>query len=333
MYEPISPDVQVLTNDGSVGSTYSQSQFRTKMNTGSFVSAASTKVPTMLQAIIGKLDVESGETAVLVSDMKYSPVGAAAPAVLMRQYSTDISKILSRFGYSASLVCAVSDYLDKKGNAVCERSPYYYLILGKAENVAYVRNDISAMLEINGHYVDNIDSGFSYGHAKYSFGIPNMCVQLDDEPSFLNYEETAYSDTCTIRLKLSLEDYRWIMVDENVFKSSFSASSLYGSEIQVGDVKIDVRNITGQSHELSRKATVAVDLKIFNMPADSDVIEWNLDIPTTLIAGMSEFLIDANEENDPAKSFSVGDFVKGMFQNGLGNTDMNPNYILVSKKH
>ena len=91
-YSAIAPEITILTNDGSVGSSYPQSQFQTLMNTGAFVSSASTRVPLMLESIFDNLNTEEGEVAVLISDMKYSPVGAAAPEVLMSQYSTDISK-------------------------------------------------------------------------------------------------------------------------------------------------------------------------------------------------------------------------------------------------
>lgn len=170
-FSGLAPNVSILTNDGSQGATLSLADFRTQMNTGAFVSSASTRVPTMLQTILNNLNTDAGEVAVLISDMKYSPVGAAAPAVLMSQYTTDINRILGQFGKSISVICATSDYLDKQGNVVANRSPYYYVILGNQENVAEVRNYISLLLKLQGHYVDNIESGFNYGRPEYSFGI------------------------------------------------------------------------------------------------------------------------------------------------------------------
>ena len=331
-YSTIAPEICILTNDGNEGATFEHSKFQTMMNTGAFVSAASTKVPVMVQTIIDNLDAESGEVAVLVSDMKYSPVGAAAPEVLMTQYSTDMSKIIGKYGKAVSLICATSNYLDKSGNEVCSTSPYYYFIIGNQEQVAEVRNGISALLYMKGHFVDNIESGFDYGHASHSFGISNRCQQLDDEPTFLKYEEAEDGDTCTIKLKVDLENYRWLVTDKRYFSEAFKASAKYGSEIKVGNIEIDVQPITATTKELKRKATATVELKVFNMTTDSEVIEWNLKLPDTDYTLFNQFFDGAVSEDDPSKSFSVLDFVKGMFQGSVVTKNLSPNYILISKK-
>ena len=331
-YFPIAPEISVLTNDGNQGASYLHSKFQTMMNTGAFVSTASTKVPLMLQTIMNNLDADAGEVAILVSDMKYSPVGSAAPEVLMTQYSTDISKILGNFGKAVSLVGATSNYLDNRGNDLALRSPYYYLIIGKPECVAEIRNGISTLLQNSNHFVDNIETGFDFGKPRYSFGIPNMCEQLDDEPTFVGYEEVADGDTCSIKLKVNIEDYRWTMAEEECFRSAFKASAKYGSQISLGNIKMDVENIMGDDKLLKRKAVATVDIKVFNMATDSEVIEWSLEIPDTNYTLFTEFFNDAIVENDPSKSYSLSDFVKGMFYGGIINKKLSPNYILISKK-
>jgi hypothetical protein len=328
---PLAPSVSILTDDGERGATMSVDDFRANMNTGSFISSASTKVPLMLSAIIDSLNTDAGEVAVLISDMKYSPVGAAAPSVLMAQYVTDINGIMGRFGKAISMICATSDYRDNAGNVICSRSPYYYVILGKQENVAKIRNYISLLLKQKGRFVDNIDSGFNYGHPAYSFGISNKCYQFEDQPSFLGYEE-ADTDTCTIKLKVPLENYRWIMEYEEVFREAFKVKPLYGSKVKVGNIDIEVKDVTGPDKRLNREATATVDLKIYDMYLDSDVIEWNLELPDTNYSLFNEFFEGAAEENDPAKSYSVLDFLTGVFKGGIVIHDMKPNYILVSKK-
>ena len=332
-YSPIAPEIGVLTNNGTQGSSYQHSVFQTKMNTGAFVSTASTKVPLMLQTIINNLNTDAGEVAVLISDMKYSPVGAAAPMVLMTQYSTDVSKILGKFGEAVSLICATSNYLDSKGNDICPQSPYYYLILGKPECVAGIRNGISTLLENHGHFIDNIETGFDFGQPKYSFGIPSWCTQMEDEPTFIDYEEASEEDTCTVKLKVNLEDYRWIMANEKHFRTAFNASTIYGSKLKIGDIKINVQNITDTDKQLNRKATATVDLKLFNMPTESEIIEWTLEIPDTDFSMFLPFFENADVENDPSKSYSLMDFVKGMFYGGIVNKTLEPNYILVSKNN
>lgn len=328
-YSAIAPDVCILTNDGNQGVKMSQTQFQTSLNTGAFVSSNSTKVPVMLQTIISNLNVEAGEVAVLVSDLKYSPVGAAAPQVLLTQYSTDVSKIVGDFGKTVSLVCATSDFLDKNGNLVTTRSPYYYFILGNGEQVAEIRNGISALLENRGHFVDNIESGFNYGKPCYSFGIPNKCEQLEDQPTFVAYEDEDETDTCTIQLKVNLENYRWIMAVDKVFKKAFKVKALYGSVVSVGNISIETQNVTEK--KLKRESTAIVDLKISNMAMDSEVLEWTLELPDTDYTMFDEFFEDAINENDPTKSYSVLDFVKGIFQGGVVNKKLEPNYILISK--
>ena len=68
------------------------------------------------------------------------------------------------------------------------------------------------------------------------------------------------------------------------------------------------------------------------MATDSEVIEWTLEIPDTNYTLFTEFFDNANQENDPTKSYSVIDFVKGMFYGGLINKTLSPNFILISKK-
>ena len=329
-YSSISNPITVLTNSGAVGARFSLSDFQSKMNTGAFMSSASTKVPVMLRTIMSNLNAEKGEVAVLVSDMKYSPVGSQAPNVLMTQYSTDVSRILGDFNQSVCLIGATSNFISR--NAEIADSPYYYLILGKQEYVATVRNVISTLLEQQGRFVDNIESGFDYGRPRHSFSISNKCDQFDDEPTFTNYEEATDADTCTIRLKVNLEDYRWIMADEYRIRKYFKAKALYGSQVDLGKIKIDVENITGESHDLNRKACASVDLKIYNMYSDSDVIEWTLDIPNTEYTLFNKYFEGATDEGDATKSYSLMDFVRGMFQGGVVSKDLKPNYILISKK-
>lgn len=325
---PIAPKVCVLTNEGNEGGEMAQSQFQTSMNTGAFVSSASTKVPVMLQTIISSIDADAGEVAVLVSDMKYSPVGSAAPQVLLTQYSTDINKIIGGYGKAVSLVCAISNYLDTNGNEITQRSPYYYLIVGDGERVGEMRNIISTLLEQNGHFIDNIESGFNYSMPCYSFGIPKKCVQMENEPTFVQYEEADNVDTCTVKLKVDLKNYRWLMSDEKVFEKAFRIKALYGSEVKVGGISIETENIVNK--ELKRKSIATVELKVSNMAMDSEVLEWTLELPDT--TRLSEFLCNATSESDPTKSYSVLDFIKGIFCGGVVNKELKPNYILISKK-
>ena len=332
-YSPIAKDVTLLTNDGNSGAIIDMNSFQNQMNTGAFISQASTKVPVMIETILSNLNTENGEVAVLITDMKYSPVGSAAPNVLMTQYSTDISKILGKYNKAVSLICATSNYIDRSGNSVCDKSPYYFLILGDANHVIPVRNGISTLLQDRGHFVDNIESGINYGSQTYSFGLPVLCEQLDDEPTFIAYEEpdVEYGDTCTIKLKVNIEKYRWIIENENIFRNAFNIESTYGSSIKIGKIEFDINN--KQNNELKRKASATIEIKTFDMSTDMDVLKWTLSLPDTDYTLMSEFFENAFNENDVTKSYSVLDFIKGMFYGGVLNTQPKPSYILISKEN
>lgn len=328
-YSAIAPEITILTNDGNMGTSYTQSQFQTMMNTGAFVSTASTRVPDMLESIFNNLNTENGEVAVLISDMKYSPVGLAAPEVLLSQYSTDISEKLGRQKKAVCLIGAISDYLDKKGTVMTDKSPYYFFVIGNGEQVAFMRNGISTMLENNKRYIDNIESGFDYGVPTCSFGIPDNCWQLNETtPTFVGFDESA-NDTCTIKMEVHLEGYRWIVASEQYFKNAFKIKALYGSNVEVGKVDFNIKNITDK--ELVRTATAIAEIKIFNMAMDSEVLEWTLELPDTDYTLFSPYFDGAISEADVTKSYSVADFVKGIFYGGVVNKTLKPNYILISK--
>lgn len=328
-YSPIAPEITILTNDGSVGKSYPQSQFQTLMNTGAFVSSASTRVPLMLKSIFDNLNTDEGEVAVLISDMKYDPVGAAAPQVLLSQYSTDVSTILGLRNKAVCLIGATSDYLDKRANVITDKSPYYYFVMGNGEQVALMRNGISTMLDNNKRLVDNIESGFDYGAPTCTFGISDNCWQLDDiTPAFVGFDESS-NDTCMIKMKVNLEGYRWIVASEQYFRNAFKIKPLYGSNVEVGHVEFDIKNITEK--ELVRTATAIVEVRVFDMAMDSEVLEWSLELPDTDYTLFSPYFDNAANVNDPTKSYSVADFVKGMFYGGVVNKKLNPNYILISK--
>lgn len=327
-YSGISDDVTVLTNDGSRGASFPLSIFQTKMNTGAFVSTASTKVPNMLKSIINSIRPEQGEVAILISDMKYSPVGAAAPEVLLSQYSTDVSTTFREFDKAVCLVGATSDNLDKKGNMLTDKSPYYYLIIGKDAQVAMMRNGISTMLKSNGHFIDNIETGFDYGQPLYSFGRPDNCIQLDKyNPTFVGFDASE-NDTCFVDLKVDIDSYRWILEEDDCFRNAFKVKTLYGSNVEVGKVTFDIQNITDK--HLLRTATANVELKLFDMAQESEVIEWTLELPDTDYTKFNPYFEDAVSEEDVKKSYSVINFVKGMF-GGVVNKTLPSNYILISQ--
>lgn len=324
----IPTDITVLTNDGSTGTRIPLNTFQTLMNTGAFISNASTKVPKMLESIYNDFNPKAGEVAILISDMKYSPVGSKAPDVLLKQYSTDISSIIGRNKHPVCLISAVSNYLDKKGSEIESESPYYFFMIGPDNCLAFLRNGISTLLDNNKHFIDNIESGFNYGAISYSFGIPDNCYQMNNEdPTFVGFD-TNTNDTCLVKLKVDLENYRWLIAENSVFPECFKIRTLYGSNVKVDNIKYQIENITNK--ELNRKATAIIDIKVFDLASDSEVLEWGLEFQDSDSRKLDRFK-GALSENDLTKSFSLESFLKGIYYGGVVNKSLKPNYILISK--
>lgn len=327
-----SPGVSVLSNSGTQATKYSGDQFRNKMNSGGFVSTAETQVPAMLESILSKLDYENGAVAVLISDMKYSPVGNRALPVLLQQYATDIRNIVGKYPGSAySLVGAYSEFLDARGNVTCEKSPYYYLVIGKDVCVAEIRNCITTILSDREDYMDNIETGFDYKRPAYGFGVPDNVIQLDNEPTFYNYD-VSYSDTCKVVLNLDLSDFRWLVAsDEDVLRECLKVKAAYGSEMEIGKINISTNN--HNQKKLERLAVASVELKLWNMPMEADVIEWSLDHPEYSVTDTFMQIQNAAAEADLTGSFSLANFIQGVFQAVQNHWNQEPNRILISKSN
>lgn len=327
-----SPGVSVLSNSGTQATKYTGDQFRNKMNSGGFVSTAETQVPAMLESILSKLDYENGAVAVLISDMKYSPVGNRALPVLLQQYATDIRNIVGKYPGSAySLVGAYSEFLDARGNVTCEKSPYYYLVIGKDVCVAEIRNCITTILSDRENYMDNIETGFDYKRPAYGFGVPDNVIQLDNEPTFYNYD-VSYSDTCKVVLNLDLSDFRWLVAsDEDVLRECLKVKAAYGSEMEIGKINISTNN--HNQKKLERLAVASVELKLWNMPMEADVIEWSLDHPEYSVTDTFMQIQNAAAEADLTGSFSLANFIQGVFQAIQNHWNQEPNRILISKSN
>ena len=327
-----SPGVSVLSNTGTQATKYTGDQFRSRMNSGGFVSTASTQVPAMLETILSGLDYENGAVAVLISDMKYSPVGNKAMAVLLEQYATDIRNIVGKYeGVAYSLIGAYSEFLDASGNVACEKSPYYYLVIGKDVCVAEIRNCISTIIFDRNNYLDSIETGFDYKRPAYGFGIPENCLQFDEEPTFYTYDPS-YSDTCAVNLNIDLSDFRWLIAsDEDTFRECLKVKTAYGSDVEIGKVNIVIDN--HYQKNLERRAVASVELKLWNMPMDADVIEWTLNHPEYSMTETFMQIQNASEEKDIAGSFSLSNFIQGVFQAVQNTWCKEPNRILISKSN
>lgn len=323
------PGVAVLSNDGTHVTNYSGYQFQTNMNTGSFVSNASTKVPEMLKTILNTTDFEHGAVAVLISDMKYSPVGARAVNALTAQYKTDIRNVVGQHkGLAYSVICAYSNYLAANGSVAYDKSPYYYVVIGIDQCVAYVRNAIITLIDDNGRYLEDFEMGFDYKAPAYVFGQVENAIQLDDEPTFYAFNPSV-SDTCSFTLGIDLSGYLWKLADEDVLRQLLKVNAVYGSTVELGKMKITVDN--HYNKELLRTAMAAVRVKVTDMLMDNEVIEWSLDHPEYMCSQTFETIMNCPDENDLSGSFSMNQFIEGVFAANQNHWTKEPRRILISK--
>ena len=321
------PYISVLSSDngGTKAVKFSVSQFQNPFNSGGFVCGQSTHLHNMIKDIMSDFDSDNDEVAVFVSDMEYDPVGAVAPQVLASVFATDIATTFAHFRKSASLVAAISNSVDKQGNIQTTQRPYYYLIMGKAECVASVRNCISSMLDTNNHFIDNIETGFDYGNVPYSISSFSGCVQVGKDPSF----HSITSAGCKIVLGLKLENYRWLLsTDKDVMQRSFKISSLNGTKVTVDSISYDIKNVV--DNQLKRDATALVHISVHQMPYDCDILKWYLDIPVTDNSRFAHLFTDT--PNSLEQTFSLKEFIIGMFRASLVCTYGKENYIHISKQ-
>lgn len=325
-YTNLEPTVNVLTADNQqlkVGK-YDLNKFQLPFNNGGFVNAVSTNLPDMIRYICNTIDIEN-EVAIFISDMQFDPVGQAAPAVLQAVYSTDIAKIFGVFNNAVSLIGAKSNYVYRDGTTL-EETPYYFLLLGKAEKVAFVRNDISELLSENEHFIDNIETGFNYKTVPYEYERIKGCQRLN-EMALHGID----SGSCSFDLLLHLENYRWNMCDKELLKQSLVFESENGCNISIDSILYDIETTDPATKSLNRKVTAHVKLSVSNMVSGCDIIRWKMDVPVIETKKFEDYFTDT--PNNPALTYSLDSFIKGMFKNGtvsFWNKDYN--YLHLSKE-
>lgn len=324
-FSSISRGVNILSNDGEVTDNYSLDDYINYMNHGAFVSSAETKVPTMIESIIKDTDIEHGEVAVLVSDMKFSPEKAKDMGVQLTQYASRIRNIANSNDAAFCLIAATSNYLDKTGCSIADESPYYYFVIGKTSQVIWARNRINTLLEHNNSYVEDLEFGMRYNGIKYDFGMPLGCIRLIGEPTFYDVS----GDECTIPIGIDITGYRWVLADEKVMEECLSFKSTTGSSVEIMSIEINDDHQHGK--QMVRKATATVTIKVSNMLMDADVIEWTLAQPEEFVSSRFTAFYGAISENEYDKTFSLEEFVSGMNKGTNNLWSEEPQRILISK--
>ena len=303
--------------------------FREGMNQGSFVSGASTDVPDMVSRMLEDVNVKNSEVGVLVSDMKYDPTGNVAIKALMDQYSTDIRNVMMRHPKVAvSLIVATSEFLDKTGKEWTSRSPYYYLIVGNAANVVYMRNSIASLLRNYHSFVDEIEWGIDYLAPSVSVSNADYLTEIDSNKSYGDFD-----DECTMTLDIDITDYPWMFEQKDTLVKYLSIQS-------ENDTKavIDAKNITYEvayddGKQLKRTAVARVPVKISGMYEGSDVFEITLHCPEIQVPNAAFYrFIESDDINDVNTTYSMGGLLQGFYTSMERFRTPHPVYLLVSTK-
>lgn len=327
--------VYTMSNGGDIDAPVTLGDFRSKMNAGTFISNTSTHVPAMLNNIIANIDTAKNEVAVLVSDMKYSPVTATKEPELI-QYQEQIRNVI---GYhpnvSISFVCAKSEFLGSDGSVAEANSPYYFIIIGSSENVAAVRNDIARWCEATNSYVESGDMAMKYHTPTYSIEeVKNGVLSTEHPKNLITTFDPAVSDTCSFIIRVDMTGYPWSAVNEEVLKDCLKAKAVYGSSV-------DVQLLSGEDHlvddhaykgDFKRKSYADYLIKLYNVALDDEVIEWTFTNKPFDGRYLIDFntIINAENENDLSGSFSFNKFIEGCFNARLNSFDEKPVRILIS---
>lgn len=315
--------VYTMSNGGEIDSPITFGEFRNKMNGGGFVSNTETHIPLMLANIISEIDPQKDEIAVLVSDMKYSPMGKdAAPNIA--QFQEQIRNLTGKHDYAVSFICADSEYLNANNSIAEEHSPYYYIVIGKPENVAAIRNDIVAWSEATESFVQSGDMGMKYKNPPYSILNINNGVSHENFPnSVITSYSKDVSDTCSFVLRIDLTGYPAGYHPLNI-DSCLNVSTSNGANItkEILDVQDD-HHVKGS---FQRKAYADFLIKVFDMPLDDEVVEFTFNNRSLdgHYSDMFNYIITADSENELDRTFSFNKFIEGHFNARFNEFDLEP---------
>ena len=316
-------NVYTMSNGGDIDTPISLGEFRKKMNGGGFVSNTSTQIPMMLLNIIKQIDPEKDEVAVLVSDMKYSPMGKdAAPTIT--QFQEQIRNLTIFHDYGVAFICADSEYFNSNNTVAEQNSPYYYIVIGKPENVAALRNDIVAWCEDTNSYIDSGDMGMKYKNPPYSLHSINNGVASADFPNnLITSFSREVSDTCSFIVRLDMTGYpagkHPILVD-----SCFNVTTSYGASVSKELINMqDDHHVKGS---FERKAYADFLVKVFDLPLDDEVLEFTFNNRSIDTYYTDKFIhiINGEDEKELDRSFSFNKFIEGHFNARFNEFDKEP---------
>ena len=321
--------VNVYVDQNAPATQVPVNTFRDGMNRGSFVSSSSTDVPDMISRMLDDVDVKSSEVGVLISDMKYDPVGNSALQALLTQYSTDIRNIMMRHSNMAvCLIAATSEYLDKNGNEAVPDSPYYYLIAGNKSNVVFMRNFIATLLKNDNTFVDEIEWGIDYLSPSVTIGDADYLTEIEENKSYGDF-----SDECTITLDFDITNFPWVLENSDTLVSRLKITSENGAEAIVNKKKIKYDISYDDGKQLKRTAIAKVPVTIRNMYTESDVFEILLS-NSEIQEPNNKFMkyLGSQDVGDITTTFSMEGLLSGLYASMERFKTAKPVHLLISKK-
>ena len=342
--------VNIFNNNGDGVQQYNPSDFRKKMNTGDFVSQQSTFIPAMINTMLNDVDSCACDVAVLISDMKYSPVrpNGMVTKTDIQQYELDIKNLFeSRFtetDMSASLICCESEFLDKNGRVLCSEFPYYLVLVGKASNVAWVRNQIIEVLNDKNNLIGCIDFNVNYGCPKYTI-LPNEVIgairNINELTSYLSGQHCSsivgFDDSFQPVKVVFGVNYSHLpqTLVTSLQLDDFSICSHWGHNLNAKIVNIDY----GQNHKSSNECSyvvpnmyLTVELTGLSMYED-DVIEIKLDSKSQDIEWLNKYY-GATREGELGKTYLLESFINGLkLAKPLYDIQNSSMYMFVSKNN
>lgn len=321
--------VNVFVDQNAPAAQVPINTFRDGMNRGSFVSSSSTDVPDMISRMLDDIDVKSSEVGVLISDMKYDPVGNSALQAVLTQYSTDIRNIMMQHSDMAvCLIAATSEYLDKNGGEASPNSPYYYLIVGNKANVVFMRNFIATLLNNNKTFVDEIEWGIDYLSPSVAVSDEDYLTEIEENKSYGDF-----SDECTITLDFDITNFPWILENSDTLVSRLKITSENGAEAIINKKKIKYDISYDDGKQLKRTAIAKVPVTICNMYTESDVFEITLSNPE-IQEPNNKFIKYLGSQNvdDITTTFSMEGLLRGLYASMERFKTAKPVHLLISKK-
>ncbi len=320
--------VNIFNNRGDGVQQYEANEFRRKMNRGDFVSQQSTFIPAMIQTMLSDVDSCACDVAVLISDMKYSPVqsnGKVTPTAI-EQYKLDIKNLFEgRFeksDLSVSLICCESNFLDRSGRELCSEFPYYLVLVGKASKVAWTRNQIIEVLNEQNNLTGCIDFNINYGCPKYTI-LPNEIIGALRNNNELTSDFSGKHCSSVVGFDDSIQPVKVVLgvnyghlpqtLVTSLKPENFTISSYWGSNVDARIVHVDY----GCDHKSSTEHSfvnpnlyLTVELTGLKM-YDDDVVNIKLNSKSQNVAWLNKYY-GATREGELGKTFLLESFIEGL---------------------